>query len=163
VLDPETTAALIAALRDETAEVAMEAADALRRHPAELAVPALRNALENREGYFSAATRAAAVRALGVLLPVGEGATIAGAVRDGDLSVSLAGIAALAERAEAGSAEALLKLLEDRSGFYLPLTRHAAARGLSQLAFGDADRVRALLNTEADSTVRDALVGWPAV
>jgi hypothetical protein len=156
--DAASTAALIAALRDQRAEVAVEAAEALQRHPPELAAPALREVLDNRDGYFNASTRAAAVRALGVLLPTGKGDAVAAAASDLDASVSLAAIGALVERHEEKSEDVLLRVLEDRTGFYAPLTRHAAARGLVLLRRGDPQRVSVILQSESDTIVREALV-----
>jgi HEAT repeat protein len=156
--DAASTAALVAALRDRRAEVAVEAAEALQGHPPELAAPALRDVLHNRDGYFSASTRAAAVRALGVLLPADNGDAFAVAAADLDASVSLAAIAALVDRHEGTSVDVLLRVLEDTSGFYVPLTRHAAARGLALLGPRDPRRVSALLQNEADAIVREALV-----
>jgi hypothetical protein len=155
--DPRTTAVLIAALRNPSAEVAIDAAEALRSRPGPATVEALREVLANREGYFNGATRAAAVLALGALLPAGELSAVYGAVADVDASVSLSAIAAIVDRADEGCAEALLKLLEDGSGFYLPPTRWAAARGLDRIRRADPARVKALLDRESDAAVRAAL------
>jgi HEAT repeat protein len=157
ITDAEATAALVAALRDTSSEVAAQAAEALAYHRGDLATSALRGVLENRDGYFNAVTRASAVRALGTLLPVDQGTPIAAAVRDVDAIVSLAAIAALAERDESLSAGALMGVLEDRAGYYLPLTRQAAARALLRLRHYDRDRLRGLLASEYDATVREAL------
>ena len=157
VTDPEATAALIAALRDRSSEVAAQAAEALAYHQGDAAMAALRGVLENREGYFSPETRASAVRALGALLPAGEAAPIAGALGDVEAIVSLAAIAALAGRDESASAGALMGVIEDRRGFYLPLTRLAAARALGRLHHYDRDRLRGLLSAEYDDGVREAL------
>ena len=162
VVDRETTAALVAALRDPSSEVAVQAAEALARHGGEVAVGALRGVVQNIDGYVRAETRAAAVRALGALLPPGEGTPIAAAASDSDATVSLAAIAALSGRDEASSSHALLAVLEDRAGYYLPLTRQAAARALAHLGRRDGSRVRALLETEADTVVRDALAALAA-
>jgi HEAT repeat protein len=156
--DAASTTALIAALRDPRAEVAVEAAEELQRHPPERAVSALCDVLHNRDGYFSSSTRAAAVRALGVLLPMGNGDTFAAAAADLDASVSLAAIAALVDRNEGTSVDVLLRVLEDPRGFYVPLTRHAAARGLALIGPRDPRRVSALLENESDSIVREALI-----
>jgi hypothetical protein len=51
----------------------------------------------------------------------------------------------------------LLDLLEDTTGFFIPLTRLAAARGLQRISDIDADRLDRLLQYEADVSVRDAL------
>jgi HEAT repeat protein len=153
----KSTEALVAELRDSSAEVAVKAAEALATRPAELAVPALREVVENRERYFDASTRAAAVHALTSLLPPGQGDLVAAAARDSDALVSLAAIAALVERDDADSANVLLNLLEDSSGFYIGPTRQAAARGLASLRCGDSGRVAALLQRESDPEVRQAL------
>jgi HEAT repeat protein len=157
VADPETTAALVTALRDRSAEVAAQAAEALAHHPGEVATAALRGVVENAEGYFSAPVRASAVRSLGVLLPPSEATAIAGALGDVEAIVSLAAIATLAERDAIESAGALIGLLEDRRGFYLPVTRQAAARALGRLRHYDRDRLRGVLAAEYDDVVRETL------
>lgn len=162
VQDEEVTLALAAALRDTSAEVAVEAAEALGKHRGHSAISALRAALDNSDGYYSPMTRAASVRSLGALLPSDQAALIAIAVTDLDPMVSLAAIAALADRDEAASRNALETVLENRAGFYLPLTRQAAARALLQLRRWNEDKYRTLLDNEADATVREALVALRA-
>ena len=157
--DSEVTTALAGALRDASSEVAVQAAESLERHGGPTAVEALREALRNADGFSSTATRAAAVRALGTLLARNDGAILATAVADPDATVSLAAIAALAGRDEAVSANTLLGVLEDRSAFYLPLTRQAAAAALTHLRPTDPPRVRALIETEGDPEVRRVLEG----
>ncbi len=155
--DPETTAALVSALRDQSAEVAVQAAEALAHHPGDVATSALRQVLENQDGFFSPPVRASAVRSLGALLPANDAAPVQGALADVEAIVSLAAIATLAERDESASAAALMGLLEDRRGFYLPLTRQAAARALGRLHHYDRDRLRDVLAAEYDDVVREAL------
>lgn len=157
VTDPETTAALVSALRDQSAEVAVQAAEALAHHPGDVATSALRQVLENPDGFFSPPVRASAVRSLGALLPANEAAPVQGALGDVEAIVSLAAIATLAERDESASAGALMGLLEDRRGFYLPLTRQAAARALGRLHHYDCNRLRDVLAAEYDEVVREAL------
>jgi HEAT repeats len=157
VTDPETTSALVAALRDPSSEVASQAAEALAHHRGDIATSALRGVLENREGYFNAEVRASAVRSLGTLLPANDAAPIVGALAAIDAVVSLAAIATLAERDESTSTAALMGVLEDRRGFYLPLTRQAAARALGRLRNYDGDRLRGVLAVEYDDVVREAL------
>jgi hypothetical protein len=157
VTDPETTAALVSALRDQSAEVAVQAAEALAHHPGDVATSALRQVLENQDGFFSPPVRASAVRSLGALLPANDAAPVQGALGDVEAIVSLAAIATLAERDESASAGALMGLLEDRRGFYLPLTRQAAARALGRLHHYDRDRLRDVLAAEYDDVVREAL------
>ncbi|HEX4475712.1 MAG TPA: hypothetical protein VH142_11585 [Polyangiaceae bacterium] len=151
------TAAHVAALRDPSAEVAVKAAEALRSHRTDEVRQALRDVLENRDGFFNTATRAAAARSLGAVLPRGVSRPLVDAVADLHAEVSLAAIAALVERDEPASQQALLGVLENRSDFYLPLTRGAAARGLLRLAPPDPVRVRKLLDREHDPDVRRAL------
>jgi hypothetical protein len=151
------TQALVAALRDPAADVAVLAADALRAHPPHLAVPALLEVLDDGGRYFAPATRATAARSLGVLLPAWQGARLAAAVADADAEVSLAAIAALVDRGDRCAGDALLGVLEDRRGFFLPLTRQAAARGLARVRVVDAARLEAALARESDAVVRGAL------
>jgi hypothetical protein len=156
--DEETTLALVAALRDSASEVAVHAAEALRLHRGPLAASALREVLSNEERYFRPETRAAAVRALGILLPSGEGGPLYAAVADPEATVSLAAIAAVAERDEPAGADTLFGVIERADGFYLPITRHAAARALSRMRGPDPTRLRALVDHEADPEVRSVLL-----
>jgi hypothetical protein len=103
------------------------------------------------------------VRALGALLPLGDGASLCGAVADADATVSLAAIAALAERNEARGAETLAGVIERTDGFYLPITRHAAARALAKMHDHDPARVRRLVYHEADPEVRTILASIASV
>lgn len=155
---PDATFALIAALRDPRAEVAAEAAEALRHHPNESAISALRTVVENADRFFSPGVRAAAIRTLSAILPQGDGAPIRAAISDLDAEVSLAAIAGIVDRNESGSAEVLLAVLEDPRGYYVALTRGAAARGLKGLVTPpDPRRLSALMDTEADREVREIL------
>lgn len=144
-------------MRDPSAEVAAQAAEALVHHRGESVISALSGVVENKEGYFNAVVRASAVRSLGMLLPAEQASPITGALGDVDATVSLAAIATLAERDESTSAGALMGVLEDRRGFYLPLTRHAAARALGRLHHYDRSRLKDLLASEYDDAVREAL------
>jgi hypothetical protein len=158
VVEPDVTSALVQALRDPSAEVGVEAADALQHHPGDATKMALEAVLENRDGYFNPMTRAAAVRSLAVVLPPGQDRVIAGALTNVDAEVSLSALSALVQRAEPSGATALLNVLEDRTGFFLPLVRRAAAQGLSRLRLAPEDRIRGVLAQETDDSVREALV-----
>jgi len=153
----EALAALAAALRDRSVEVAVEAALALGYHDREMAVPVLRDVVEGGDGYFNPIVRAAAIRSLGMLLPQGHGDVLVGAVSSVDGEVSIAAIATLIERGEPKSAIKLLEVLEDRSGFYLPVVRKAAAEGLSTLGFHDDTRLRPLMEAENDADISRTL------
>jgi HEAT repeat protein len=125
---------LTQALRDPSAEVAVCAADALGNLADARAVAALREVMENREGYFSALTRAAAVRALSRCLPDAELAFVFAAVRDVQPEVSLAAIATVLLRAREAALFHLLPVLRDNSGYFASEVRLAALQGLRALA-----------------------------
>jgi hypothetical protein len=156
-VSPEVTTALVDALRDPSAEVAADAAEALANHPTAATVPALRAVVDNTDGFFNTAVRAAAIRTLSTVLPRGEGTPIADAVRDVDAEVSIAAIAGLVDRREEASTDALLAVIENPRGFYLDLTRRAAARGLFGLTPAQGARVRTVLQTEPEGALRDLL------
>jgi HEAT repeat protein len=158
----DEVAALVAALRDPSAEVAAQAAEALARHAPSLKEPeaatsALTHVVENRDGYFNSMTRASAVRTLGVLLPGHKGSILVTAVSDVDALVSLAAIAALSDRDDGASVSALMAVLENLAGFYLPVSRQAAARAITRLRNYEPDRLRRVLENEYDPAVRDTL------
>ena len=158
---PVVTAALVAALRDPAAELATEAADALRHHGSEETIQALEGVVRNAESYYAGGVRAAAIRTLSAMLPAGKGACIAAAVADADAEVSLAAIAGLVERDEPGAVEALLAVVENPRGYYVSLTRAAAARGLRRLSTRpDPARVRAVFEREPGGEVREILGGF---
>jgi hypothetical protein len=91
-------------------------------------------------------------------LPKGEGAAIAAAISDVDAEVSVAAIAGVVDRNESGSAETLLTVLENPRGYYVALTRGAAARGLKGLTSPpDPIRVRALIDAEGDRDIQEIL------
>jgi hypothetical protein len=155
---PSVTAALCAALRDPSAEVAGEAADALRHHRGSEAIAALSKVVENADGYFSGGVRAAAIRTLSGMLPHGRGQSIIAAVADPDAEVSVAAIAGVVDRNEPGGDDALFAVLENPRGYYVSLARGAAARGMRRLVTPpDPARLRALLESESDREIRDAL------
>jgi len=157
---PSATTALCVALRDPSAEVAAEAADALRHHRGTEAIDALSRVVENADGYFSGGVRAAAIRTLSAILPRGKGEPILAAVADADAEVSVAAIAGVVDRDEPGGGEALFSVLENPRGYYVSLTRSAAARGMRRLVTQpDVARLRALLEAEHDGEVREVLNG----
>jgi hypothetical protein len=157
---PPVTAALCAALRDPSAEVAAEAADALCHHRQQDAIAALCRVVENADGYFSGGVRAAAIRTLSAILPHGRGQAIVAAVADRDAEVSVAAIAGVVDRNEPGGGDALFTVLENSGGYYVSLTRGAAARGMRRLVtVPDAARLLAVLVREDDREIGDVLRG----
>lgn len=151
---PEVIDVLICALRDPSAEVACSVVDALATKQAPRIADVLQEVLSNSDGYFSPITRAAALSALARR---GEMTRVFAAVNDLDAAVSVAAIAAIAEHAPQDASEHLMPVLRDRSSYFLPLTRVAAARALEKSRALPQAVVDELLATEQDELVRAAL------
>ena len=153
--DTRAVGALGNALRDRSAEVAAAAAGSLAGKRDPRAVTALRAVVENADRYYTSSVRAAAITALASrgtdLEPVFD------AVRDIDAEVSVAAIFALHEFAPQAAAQHLLPLLQDRSGYFLPLTRIAALHALTRGGALTRELAAQLLQTEPDGEVRAAL------
>jgi hypothetical protein len=151
-----STRALIAALRDRSVEVAVDAVHVLGSTAGASAHARLRDVLDNPEGYYHPLVRAAAVHALGKLGST-DSARIEQALRDGDAEVSIAAIAALSLAAPARASEALAAVIENADGFFLPITRLAAARGLARLPPLPSARNTQLSGAEGHAEVREVL------
>lgn len=91
--------------------------------------------------------------------PDPEAAGLVAAITAVDLDTSLSAIEALAARGGPVAVEAFSRLLADRSGFYLPAARLAAARGLVRCGGLAADAQLKLAGAEADPAVAEALRG----
>ena len=154
---PETVGTLIGLLRDRSVEVAVAAATALSMLGDTAARTGLLAVLQNAEGYYHPLTRAAAVRGLGPLLLGDQRASLHQALRDVDAEVSIAAIAALSAQATAESSAALLRVVENADGFYLPISRLAAARALERLPPCTTHELEALRARESDVHVGEAL------
>jgi HEAT repeat protein len=150
-------AALVHALSDPSVEVAVAAIQALSARHEVRVVGALREVVGSTDGYFSPVTRAAAITVLAKRLAVPELEPIFDAVRDVDADVSIAAIAAIAEHAPHTAATHILPLLEDRSGYFLPLVRLAATNALDGAGALTPDVAARLLESEPDSAVRSVL------
>lgn len=155
--DAAAVDALIAALRDRSVEVAVAAATALSVSGGDDAQAALLRVLENADGFYHALTRAAAVHGLGALRVSAERAPFERALRDLDAEVSIAAISALSMRSDNDSAAALLRVVENADGFFLPITRLAAARGLERLPACNTSEIARLHEREGDPLVREVL------
>jgi HEAT repeat protein len=149
--------ALTHALRDPSVEVAIAAVDALARRADRAAQESLRAVLDNVDGYFSPVTRVAALSALGRLVNDGELASIMACVRDLDAEVSIAAIAVVADRKRSTAAEHLLPVLQDGSGYFLPIVRLAAANALVRAGALPPALAQQLLDREQASAVRRVL------
>jgi HEAT repeat protein len=154
---PAVATALIAALEDPSAEVAAAAATALARQEDARALEALRQALENPEGHLSPITRAAALSGLADRLSGAELAPVLDAVRDQDAEVSIAAIAAVAERAPERSELHLLPVVRNEAGYFLPLVRLAATKALERTGVLGSPLAQELLGNESDSDIRFVL------
>ncbi len=150
-------AALVHALGDPSVEVALAAIQALASRQEARVATALLEVVSSANGYFSPVTRAAAIGVLAKRLAVRELAPIFEAVRDVDADVSIAAIAAIAEHAPHAAATHILPLLEDRSGYFLPLVRLAATNALDGAGALTPEVVTRLLESEADAAVRSVL------
>lgn len=152
-----STRALIGALRDRSVEVAVDAVHALVSSAGGSARPTLREALDNPDGYYHPLVRAAAVHALGKLGSSADVERIEQALRDGDAEVSIAAIAALILAAPERAGDALSRVVENPDGFFLPITRLAAARGLARLPPLPEARLAQLGAAESHAEVRELL------
>jgi HEAT repeat protein len=149
--------ALTRALRDPSVEVAIASIDALARRQDRPSLDALRVVLDNKDGFFSPVTRVAALAALGRMLSDAELAPVMSLVRDVDAEVSIAAIAVVADRKQATAAEYLLPILQDTSGYFLPLVRLAAANALTRAGALTPQLAQQLLDREEASAVRRVL------
>ncbi|MFT3921199.1 MAG: HEAT repeat domain-containing protein [Myxococcales bacterium] len=147
------------ALRDESAEVAAAAAVSLSRHGTPRALAALREVLENRDGYFSPVTRAACVHGLARCVDAASAGPVLDVVQDVDAEVSIAAILAITERVPELATPRLLSVLSDDTSYFLPLVRLAAANALTKLGTLTQDTLNNLLHTETDGEVRRVLEG----
>jgi HEAT repeat protein len=149
--------ALVRALRDQSVEVAVAAAEALSSQQDELALAELLLVLENRDGYFSPVTRVAAITGLARRLDVARFDPVFAALRDIDAEVSIAAVAVIADRIPNKTSSLLLPVLCDKSGYYLPLVRLAVANALERTGALHEGVVGALLLHEHDPSVQRVL------
>jgi hypothetical protein len=149
--------ALVRALRDQSVEVAVAAAEALSNQYDDLAVGELLQVLENRDGYFSPVTRVAAITGLARRLDVARFDPVFAALRDIDAEVSIAAVAVIADRVPSKAGSLLLPVLCDKSGYYLPLVRLAVANALERSGALHAGVVGDLLLHEHDPSVQRVL------
>lgn len=145
------------ALRDPSAEVAIAAAEALAGTANRKARRELVAAVRNSDGYHTPSVRRASLRALGRPRSEEERAIVDASLRDVDPDVCIAAAEILGALRDREATDALCRLLEDQSGFYLPATRLAAARALVLCAGLAPARVRELRRVESDSAVAAAL------
>lgn len=158
---PRAVAALRAALRDRSVEVAVAAVSSLQIVAGLDARPTLEEVLKNADGYYHPLVRAAAVQALGSLLAPAERAPLLSALRDVDAEVSIAAISALVANAGDAASDALLQVIANSDGFFLPITRLFAARSLARLSRPPIAALEQLREKESDPQLRDILQRIP--
>lgn len=149
--------ALIRAVRDPSAEVAVAAVGALACQTDPRAAADLAEVIRTTEGIVGPFTRAAAVEAIARCRGLGALPILLDAIHDGDAEVSMAAVIAASRVAPRESAARLHALLEDRSGYYLPVVRLTTAKALERAGMLDAERARQLLLTESNDGIRIAL------
>jgi HEAT repeat protein len=154
--DAAATEALVGALRDRSVEVAVAAATSLAVSGGERGTRALLAVLDNAEGFYHPLVRASAVHGLGSLLPRHERAPLVRALRDLDAEVSIAAISALSSGSTEG-APPLLDVVLNADGFFLPITRLAAARGLERLSPHGSEALSRALECEGDPALREVM------
>ena len=131
--EPQAVAALAEALRDPTAEVAREAAVALRRSRLPSAVDALTAVIENADGYFHPIVRTAAAESLGCLNEPRAVGALKRAVRDPLAEPSRAAIRALGVVAREDALPALLAVVSNGDNYFLPSVRVTATEVLATI------------------------------
>lgn len=153
----EVVDALIRAVRDPSVEVAVAAISSLANQPNERAMADLREVLKETAGFIGPLTRSAAVEAIAscqgrTALPL-----LLESIHDADAEVSMAAIQSAARIAPTESAPKLLALLEDGTGYYLPIVRITAARSLERIDAIPPGIASTLLSTEGNEGVRVVL------
>lgn len=146
--------ALLRAVRDPSAEVAVAAVSSLARQPDPRAAADLREVIRDSADYASPLTRAAAVEAIAACQGIDALSLLLDAIHDVDAEVSRAAVIAVATIAPLESASQLLSVVEDHAGYYLPMVRLAAATALEHAHLVTIDRANALLAREADEEIR---------
>lgn len=158
--DVAAAPALIAALRDNDADVAREAATSLGLLGSATAVDPLIAVVNNRDGFLHGVVRAAAAHSLGQLRDGRAVVALRDAISDPIAEVSAEAIRALVLLADPRSIPALLEVVRNERGFYLPSTRYAAILGLSKTSGEQAacELKFVASNQWEDATIRAAAI-----
>jgi HEAT repeat protein len=149
---------LVAALRDPSAEVALEAAASLGRLANVAAVEPLLEVVANRDGFFHGVVRAAAATSLGQLHDARAVEPLIAALHDPMAEASQEAVLALGELGDARAVSPLLAVVENTDGFFLGTVRRAAVRALNRLRDPRAIKTLAAIaaRDEEDAAVREA-------
>lgn len=146
---------LLEQLRNPAAERAVEAAEQLAATGDTAAFEPLIAALQNIDGYYHTVVRSAAALALGKLGDARAIEPLTAAAHDAVAEVSGEAILALGELNAQAIVPMLLEIVNNESGYYLNVTRHAAIRTLGRLRHLSAQPVLAQL---AISTFEDPAI-----
>lgn len=153
----EVVDALVRAVRDPSAEVAVAAVESLACQPDARAAADLREVLRDTAGFVGPFTRAAAVEAIAKCLGEAAVPLLLDTLHDGDAEVSMAAVIAVARVAPDASVPRLLALLDDRSGYYVPVVRLTTAKALERIGGFTPESARSRLATETNEGVRVVL------
>ncbi len=130
--DALALAAVSAALRDTSVEVASAAIATLGVYDNPASRAALHEVFDNPQSYYHPLSRAAALLALAQSREPSEQAHVRAALRDSAAEVSMAAIAVLSQRASQADLDALTEVARDGTGFFLPSVRAEALRGIER-------------------------------
>jgi HEAT repeat protein len=131
--DPAAVPALIATLDDPDADVAREAATSLGLLKSAAVVEPVIAIVNNRDGFYHTVVRMAAIRSLAQLRDLRAVVPLLNAMRDPIAEVSAEAIRAVALLPDPRGLPALLEVIRNEHGFFLPTTRRAAILGLAQI------------------------------
>jgi HEAT repeat protein len=136
--DCQATSALVATLRDPSAEVACGAATALGSLRDSSAVAALAAVVLNADGFFHGTVRAAAAEALTKFQDQKAVDALIVGTRDPIAETSQAAIRALGLLGDGRALDALVAVVRNKDNFFLPAVRQTAVEALSRLAADNA-------------------------
>jgi HEAT repeat protein len=158
--DAAAAPALIAALDDADADVAREAATSLGLLQSATAVEPLIAVVNNREGFYHSVVRMAASHSLGQLRDLRAVVPLLNAIRDPVAEASAEAIRAVASLPDPRGLPALLEVVRNEHGFFLPATRRVAILGLAQIGGEQAGcELRFVAGNEwEDAVVRAAAI-----
>lgn len=130
--DTQATSALVATLRDSTAEIARDAAAVLAGHNEPSVVDALIDVVANGDGYYHSLVRTAAAESLAKLKEPRAVDALLSAVRDPIVGPSVEAIRALGAIGDARTTGVLVAVLRNGDGYFLAPARTAAAEALAK-------------------------------
>jgi HEAT repeat protein len=160
-VDRTAIAAHVAALRNNDADFARDAALALGALADAAAVDPLIQAIRNSDGFYHSVVRAAAATSLAKIGDPRALESLIAAVRDSVAEPSVEAIRALGVLADARAIPTLMEVVRNPDGYFLPVARRAAVTALGSFNADPlvADELKALSNNSAeDSVIRQSAV-----